>query len=591
MKKLLQLALLTALCTGGFAQKKPLDWEDIRKWNRITSQAITDDGEYVITEITPWVGDSSVSIYSTDGTIIKTFEGGDKPQKVGDNIVVSTLSPSKTLVDSLKLAKVKDLPGKQLGVYKIEESESMVIDSLNDLKISKEDSKWLAYRSGKSNRLIITNFEGVSVEFDNVGEYQFSAKDSFIIFNQSEKGEYSKIVIFDLQKVAVSSQIDLDKDAKSATLSVNEQGAAAYIILGKDKSGRENEIYYWDGASSNQISIASIEEDWIINENFTPRFAESTSRLFFGVSPAYPVADTTILESNKSKVDVWIWNEPKLKTQQKVDYNRDIKFAYTALYNTSSGEVTQIATPELPDCKLFDKDGKSDLALLSTSIPYQIESMWSGKTRSDVYLKNIATGELKELFKGESISIKVSPSEKYLYWYKDIDSTWNAYSVVDDRFIKLTSPDQVAVYDASRNVPELPTSFGSVGWAEEDALFYLYDKFDVWAIDPSGDKAPARITDGYKSNTTYRVVDFDAEVTPYGPRGGDMVIGSKDQLLLSVFDNETKQSGFASMSLIKRGKSVQSLPYVPIAFGYRHKKSFNVCPAIFESPMTESPSG
>lgn len=551
MKKLLQLALLTTLCTGSFAQKKPLDWQDIRQWNRITSQAITDDGEYVIAEITPWVGDGNVTIYSASGATLKTFDGGNRPQRVDNNIVVATIAPSKTLVDSLKLAKVKDLPGKQLGIYNIKADATTLIDSLNDLKVSKEQSKWLAYRTGKSNKLTITDFAGVSVEFDHVGEYQFSAKESYIIFNQSEKGEYSKITIFDLSKGAVASTIDLEKDAKSAKLSVSEQGAAAYIILGKDKSGSENEIYYWNGTSASQISIASVEEDWIVNENFTPRFAESTSRLFFGVSPAYPVADTTILESNKSKVDVWIWNEPKLKTQQVIDYDKDIKFAYTALYNTQSGEVTQLSTSKLPDCKLFGKDGDSDLALVSTTIPYQIESMWSGKSRADVYLKNIATGEQKELFKGESSSIKISPDQKYLYWYKDVDSTWNAYSIADDRFIKLVTPDVVAVYDPSRNVPELPTSFGSAGWAEDDALFYIYDKCDIWAIDPTGTKAPARITDGYKSNTTYRIIDFDAEVTPYGPRGGDKVIGSKETLLLSVFDNQTKESGFASMSVNK----------------------------------------
>ncbi len=542
MKKQLLLISLTALSLSCFAQKSALEWDDVQQWNRITSQLISDDGNYVVTQVEPWVGDSSVAIYSSEGELLKEFACADAPKMVSGNIVVATLSTPKVTLDSMKLAKAKKMPMNRLAIYNIAKGEELIIDSLNDVKTSSENAEWVAYRTGKGKKLTITDFGKTSEEFDQISEYRFSENDPYLIFSRFAKDSLSQIVIFDLAQGKVASTIELEKSQKGERLSVGKDGQAAYIVVGEDKSGSENQIFYWNGAASTPIEISSIEKDWIVNENFTPRFAENKDRLFFGISPQYPVADTTILESNKPKVDVWIWNEPKLKTQQIVDYNQDIRKSYSVVYNTATAELSQITSLELPDSQLFSQSGDSDYAIVQTSIPYGVETMWTGERRSDIYIKNIVSGETKELFKGENVSVRVSPDEKYLYWYQTCDSTWNAYSIADERFITLVRPDEIEVYDSSRNVPSLPVAFGSAGWSEGDELFYIYDKYDIWAIDPSGKQSAKRITDGYKNDITYRVVTLDREKKSFE---------SKEKLLLKAFNNKSKQSGYASMSLNK----------------------------------------
>ncbi len=550
MKKLLLLTLLATTSLGGWAQKRPLEWDDIQEWNRIVSKQISNDGKYIATEIKPEAGNSTLSIYTTDGKLINSIERGSSPKILDQNIVVSTIKPNKNLVDSLKHAKAKQLPKNQLSIYNIAKDQHTAIDSLKDMKLSAKNNSWLAYRVEGNNTMTITDFGKTNVEFSDVINYKFSAdEDQYILLNRFVKDSISQLIIFDLANAKVASTIELDKSQKASHFCANKSGKAAYITVGEDKSGSENAIFYWDGTASTPIDISSLESGWIVNENLQPYFADTKDRLFFGVSPQYPVEDTTIMDSKKSKVDVWIWNESVLKTQQIVNQEREDKRAYRVVYDTKTAKLTQIASLELPNNHLLLESGDSDYALVSTQKPYGVESMWTGKRRSDIYLKNIVNGEQKELFKGESAPIMVSPEANYLYWYVQSDSTWRAYSIADDRFIQLTTPDAVAAYNPSNNVPDLPVSYGTAGWSKGDERLYIYDKYDLWAIDPSGSKAPQRITDGYKEQITYRVITLDEEKKSFD---------KDEKLLLQLFNNSSKQSGFASMS-INKPNSVKKL--------------------------------
>ncbi len=560
MKKLLLLSLTLAITLGSSAQKRALEWSDIQSWNRITSQLISDDGKYIVVETTPWVGDSAVSIFSSDAKQIKTFEQASKPSIISRNFVVGTISPTKATIDSLKLLKEKNLPKNQLAIFDIKKGAETLIDSLVDIKVSSESKEWLAYRTGKNNDLTITNFSDTEVTFDNVVEYNFSQEDDYLILSRYAKDSLSQLIIFDLAKGVIASQTDLDSSKKAQKLSVSNKGKAAYITVGEDKSGSENEIFYFDGQVSNKIAISSLQKEWIVNENFKPRFAENKDRLYFGISPKYPVADTTILESNKAKVEVWKWNEPKLKTQQVVDYDQDIKHAYAVIYDINSATTSQISTLETPDYQLLSKSGDSDLALIETIVPYQMESMWTGGRRRDVYLKNIVSGDQTEILKGVNTTVRVSPDAQYLYWYTAQDSTWNAYSVADARYIKMVTPADFAAYNITRNVPDLPVAYGVAGWSEDDKMVYIYDKHDIWAVDPMAKISPKRVTNGYKENITYRVARLERAQEEFE---------TDEKLLLQMFNNDSKQSGFASVAINKPSsfKQLISGPYRYIAAG------------------------
>ncbi|NUS96797.1 MAG: S9 family peptidase [Gemmatimonadaceae bacterium] len=87
------------------------------------------------------------------------------------------------------------------------------------------------------------------------------------------------------------------------------------------------------------------------------------------------------------------------------------------------------------------------------------------------------------------------------------------------------------------DTPSTPAPWGIAGWTTNDGSLLVYDRFDVWELDPAGKRAPRNVTDGAgrRDSTVLRVVRVDED---------ERWIPADAQLLLRAFDDETKQSGF-----------------------------------------------
>jgi dipeptidyl aminopeptidase/acylaminoacyl peptidase len=72
---------------------------------------------------------------------------------------------------------------------------------------------------------------------------------------------------------------------------------------------------------------------------------------------------------------------------------------------------------------------------------------------------------------------------------------------------------------------------------KDDARVIVYDKTDVWELDPAGVTAPINLTAGAgkQTNVTYRLVDLDRDEPALDPT---------KPMLLRALNNETKESGY-----------------------------------------------
>ena len=87
-----------------------------------------------------------------------------------------------------------------------------------------------------------------------------------------------------------------------------------------------------------------------------------------------------------------------------------------------------------------------------------------------------------------------TPEGKYLYWYNAIDSSWNSYSIEKGEEFKITTPKTIRVADELNDVPNPPGSYRNAGWLENDAAILIYDRYDVWKVDPENRVAPVNLT-------------------------------------------------------------------------------------------------
>ena len=211
-----------------------------------------------------------------------------------------------------------------------------------------------------------------------------------------------------------------------------------------------------------------------------------------------------------------------------------MKKAYAAVYHLNDNKLVQVATEELPDAVLPVK-GMGDWAIVSTSKPYSLSSMWEGRTRSDYYKVLLSTGERTLISKADYASYRLSSTGKYAGTYNQTDSCWYTINLADNRKIQLTTPQTFPAWDEDNDTPNYPSPHGYAGWTKGDAAVLIYDRYDIWSFDPEGKKAPVRLTkDGREKKVTYRYVALDKEKE---------YIDLKEPMLMTGFNETDKSTG------------------------------------------------
>ena len=76
---------------------------------------------------------------------------------------------------------------------------------------------------------------------------------------------------------------------------------------------------------------------------------------------------------------------------------------------------------------------------------------------------------------------------------------------------------------------------GLAGWTTEDDFLMLYDRYDIWLVDPKGNLAPNNLANGRKSGIRYRYIKLDPE---------EKAIEEVKPMLLHTFNEHTKASGY-----------------------------------------------
>jgi dipeptidyl aminopeptidase/acylaminoacyl peptidase len=87
--------------------------------------------------------------------------------------------------------------------------------------------------------------------------------------------------------------------------------------------------------------------------------------------------------------------------------------------------------------------------------------------------------------------------------------------------------------------PSEQPGYGFAGWSSDSQTLYAYSKHDIWAFDVTTLQAQ-RLTNGYQTNTRYRVRNLDKNTIAFD---------AADTLLVSAFNLQNKQTGVATLDL------------------------------------------
>ena len=525
---------------------KSLTIDDLVTWQRITDREISDNGKWVACKMEPWEGDATVYLYAAQGQETATFSPADKfAFSASSGYLVVTQTPGKSTVDSLKILKTKEdkMPMNTLVIYSVA-GKKETIDSLKTFKLA-DEADWIAYQRGrKDSTLYVRSLDGSKTfQFPTVTDFQFAKKSGMLYYTSAAEGEAG---IFTLNPEKGSPALIKEGKGVFKQTTFDEKGERLAFLYCADKDSSYKALSLWlseHNAPAKEIATRgnkAFPAEWVINENGMLQFSKSASRLFFGTSPEPRQKDTTQLAENRPNVQVWSWDEPVQYTVQNYNKEKDLKKSYQAVYNLGNGSIFQLANEELPNIQLGN-EGDAALALLSTSRPYSLSSMWEARTRSDYYTVSLDNGERKQIAKADYGRFRLSPQGKYAYWYGETDSCWYTIALAEGKLYRLTTPESFPAWDEENDVPDYPYAHGAASWTANDQSLLIYDRYDIWKFDPTAATSPINLTvNGRKEKLSYRLEQLDKEA-----RFIDL---GKPQLLKG-FNETTKGYGFYNARL------------------------------------------
>ncbi len=563
------LLLLTFLLLSFilFSQKKPLDHSVYDGWKSLTNTSISHDGKITGALISPQEGDTVLFLKDVSNHRTLYVERVKSYALSPDGRwTVGLIKAPYTIRRQARIDKKKanEMPEDSLLIIDNLTFEVKKIPGVKSYKTAKEFNSHVAYTLslpkdtvGKNNaklkeimvlRNILTQKEDT---FRNVDEHLFNKFDnSFAVVIQPDKKDATHqplVACVDLQNN--SEKIISREKMEYKSLAFDEPGNQLVYLATANTSTLAEKVYdlrYYAAGADSAVILADREasglpDGWIFNEHAAPSFSRDGKRILLGAAPAKAPKDTTIVDFEMASLDIWHWQEPLTPPQQLAELKREEARTYTGIvYPGHHNQFIPLASEEMPYTTVAD-EGNGRYALLWSDKPYQLESQWDVSSKQDVWMKDLQTGSLYELGKPLPGRPSLSPGGNFTFWWDAGARHWFACNNQDKSVRNLTQNIPVNFWNEKHDTPSPVESYGIAAWGENDAYILINDAFDIWKIDPTGKKRPENITrrTGRADSLTFQYVHTDPD---------KRFVKSGDLMLLSVFDNVSKERGYYTLA-------------------------------------------
>ncbi|KAB2813732.1 alpha/beta hydrolase family protein [Phaeocystidibacter luteus] len=596
-KHLLTLTLLLPLFS--LAQQRALTHDDYDGWKAITNYTYTHFGDHIAVETSPQRGDSHVELFRVrGGRVVATLERASSPSFTADGKwLFVNVSPPYAEVRALKLkdTKKEDMPKDHLvrvnvrngemdtlfnvASFKVhsnhgaviaitledepeveeeEEADSTEVEVETDFIVDGDDEHGSGYFSKTAKRLVVWNLETNKRDtIDRVTTFKW-AEDVDIIAGVRSAGDSTQPSEFFTANAATvgnsqgwMSVIDTAfEDISQFTL--NSTGSKIAWLRTSDSADadvRYYELRTSDGAKMGATIIATDDTQmpggWMLSPHSSLNYSKDSKSLYLATMPVpfVPEEDTTVLDEERVKLDIWSWNDEEIQPMQKVNADSDKKQSYTARLNLANSKLFQLETEELENVSV-DAD-ETVMYAVGYQVPHaeRASLSWNYPTRRDFYLVNVMTGGRELVARGVRSWPSLSPDEKYVYWWDGSAKNWMAYRVADGQEIILNANIPTPMWNEDHDTPNDPGSYGMAGWMEDDEAVVLYDRFDMWKVMPGGDAVNLTKGIGRQNETSIRYQRLDRE---------NRFLSTGDWIV-STFDDRDKSTSYTEFRW-KEGK-------------------------------------
>jgi dipeptidyl aminopeptidase/acylaminoacyl peptidase len=567
---------------------------------------ITDDSRYVIFRIKPFFKD-------TRDARVKKRRPDDMPK---DSLAILQLGADNIIkVPRIKSFKVPDDAGGWLAyllekpsadasrtrpdmdssarinaMIRMADSLSRAADSIrnkiNDVKergmavlrTPRRDAPPSAARNDdpfeEGTELVLRNLvTGTEIRIPLVSEFFFNRKGTVLLVettrktgDASVKASVSKV---DLASGTTTTIFKTFNDAKAFRM--DEEGTQVAFVAERDSSSKSLQkfykLYYHKQGADSAVLIADrytkgIASNWNISENSVVNFSKSGKRLFAGTAVILPVKDTLTPDFERVNVDVWHYNDDYIQPQQLRTLDNDLRRNYLVRVDTDNKQLVQLVNDRFRNV-IQTKEGDGDVFYAATDYGNRVASQWQGFAESDLYAINPETGSselVTKRFKGNLV--QPSYSGKYLVFYDERKPGYFVYNSATKKTYPVAKDIKVSLSDEENDVPDDPNAYGVVRWTEGDKHVLVYDRYDIWQVDPEGVEKSVLLTNGRKDKLQHRYINTDPD---------ERFLKPGQRMLLRVFDEKDKSAGLAIMEL--GNSNIKTLFKEPVNIGFQVQKA------------------
>ena len=428
---------------------------------------------------------------------------------------------------------------------KVAEAASKGLTVLSKPSAAKKESSGAGETVEEGTPLILKNLAtGEERKFPLTSEYEFSTNGKTLIVETTRKNGDSLSKGLVLWVHTAEGRIDTAmKGFNDATgYALDEAGSQLAFVAERDSASKAlvkfYRLWYYTPGMDSAIVKAdrnNLAKGLTVSPDYATHFSKDGSRLFLGLAPIRLPKDTSLVDFETARLDIWNYQDDYLPPQQLVQLNKELKRSYLAMIPKESGKLIPLADEHCETVQLTP-EGKGDHALGSTTKPWRIQQQWEGSNDQDLFLIDLHDGSRKLIKEKVRDGGTLSPGGKFIIWYDFHLKHWFTYAIASGKTTNISRGITTPLWDVEDDHPDDPPPYGLMGWQQDDKYVYVYDQYDIYQCDPLGAVAPLNLTKGLgrARRTSIRYVGLDREQEYL--RDGQTV-------LLTLFDHRDMSNG------------------------------------------------
>lgn len=580
------------------ASRKVLTPDTYDSWRAIVAPALSPDGHWAAFTVTPAAGDGEAVLRATGAAteyrIPRGFTGRPMLTTTGTpfrappirfsadsrRAVFLAYAP-RTAFDSARRAKKKGSPPQpRLVVVDLTNGTTAITERVSAFVLPRDDSRWMVYAIAKDSSadstardtsagraaaipggtprpiaapvtdgarrkietgapLVIRDLSsGVETRIENVAGYAVDPRGGWVAYAIAARPDSTNGVF--LRTLATGKTVAL-LQGPGRYRGLVADSAARQLAFATD---RDDHSAKQPAFSLYHVPIASAAAKRVVAANTFGRdtlistdsigFTHDGALLTFGVAPQVPDSIPADSLADKAVYDLWNYHESRLQPEQKLKAGADRKRAFLTVYRVGDGRVVRVGNDSTPTGAI----GRDDrYALLEDESPYSVASMW-GEGATDAVLVDLTNGRKQTVARKLEFPPRLSDSGKYVVWFDS--AGWFAHSIASGKTVKVTDRLKRVRFDQETwDTPSPAAPWGLAAWTKGDARMLVYDRFDIWSLDPTGVNPPVLLTDslGARQHVTLHLLRprREDETGPLDPNA---------QVVLAATNDDSKASGF-----------------------------------------------